>query len=331
MTWELEDETNYLPPDPPPPPLPHVLDQTTPELRQLFDDILKYRVDPAGKYYGITLEQLHQQISAISVNNIVSLDSEYRYERKGHMYDPILQSFVQGAGGQLSTWEKEEQTMIPAVLRGITKRKQMDGCRSAGRDFYYIDTGYFGNIGKRKLYHRITKNDVQYFGPVIDRPRDRLEITGVTVKKFRPGTNILLAPPSQKLLNLYDIVLEDWVEQTQAEIKKYTDRPIVVRTKQGRSTRVKDDTMEMALDRDVHCLVTFSSIAATEAVLLGKPAIVLGPNAASPVCSRSLAEIETPFIPSKDERDAWACNLAYCQFTEVEMRNGTAWRILNDH
>ena len=181
------------------------------------------------------------------------------------------------------------------------------------------------------LYHRITKNDVQYFGPVIDRPRDRLEITGVQVKKFRPGTNILLAPPSQKLLNLYDIVLEDWLEQTQAEIKKYTDRPIVVRTKQGRSTRVKDDTMEMALDRDVHCLVTFSSIAATEAVLLGKPAIVLGPNAASPVCSRSLAEIETPFIPSKDERDAWACNLAYCQFTEVEMRNGTAWRILNDH
>ena len=77
MTWELEDETNYLPPDPPPPPLPHVLDQTTPELRQLFDDILKYRVDPAGKYYGITLEQLHQQISAISVNNIVSLQHYY--------------------------------------------------------------------------------------------------------------------------------------------------------------------------------------------------------------------------------------------------------------
>jgi hypothetical protein len=330
MTWELEDETNYVPPEPPAPPLPHVLDQTVPEIRQLFDDILKYRVDPTGTYYGITLEKLHQQISAIPVNNIVSLDSEYRYERKGHMYDPILQSFVQGAGGQISTWEKEQNTMVPAVLRGITKRKQMDGCRAAGRDFYYIDTGYFGN-SKKKTYHRITKNNVQYFGPVIERPRDRLDRIGIKLKKFRPGTNILLAPPSQKLLNLYDIVLEDWLEQTQAEIKKYTDRPIVVRTKQGRSTRVNDDTMEMALDRDVHCLVTFSSIAATEAVLLGKPAITLGPNAAAPVCSNRLVEIEDPRIPSADEREAWARNLAYCQFTEVEMRDGTAWRILNDH
>ena len=328
--WELEDESTYIPPPPPAPPDPHVLDQVVPEIRELFKNILKYRVDPEGVYYGITLETLQQQLAAVPVNQIVALDSEYRYERKGHMYDPLLQSFVQGAGGQLSTWEKQQDTMTPAVLRGITKRKQMEECRAAGRDFYYMDTGYFGN-GKRKLYHRITKNDVQNFGPIIDRPGDRFSRTGVQLTKFRPGTSILLAPPSQKLLNLYDINLEEWLEQTQDEIKKHTDRPVVIRLKQGRSARVSNDTMEMALAQDVHCLVTFSSIAAGEALLLGKPAITLGPNAAAALCSQSLSEIETPKTPTLDEVAAWARHIAYCQFTEVEMRDGTAWQILNDH
>ena len=330
MIWEQEDESPYIPPPATPPPEPHVLDQVAPEIREIFDNILKYRVDPAGSTYGITLQTLSEQLAALPVDNIVSTDSEYRYERKGHMYDPILQSFVQGAGGQISTWSREEFTPTPVVLRGITKRKQMDACRAAGRDFYYMDTGYFGN-GKRKLYHRITKNDVQNFGPIIDRPGDRLQATGFQPHKFYRGTNILLAPPSQKLLNLYDINLEEWLQQTQDEIKKHTDRPIVIRLKQGRSARVSDNTMEMALAQDVHCLVTFSSIAAGEALLLGKPAITLGPNAAAALCSQSLSEIENPKIPTLDEVAAWARHIAYCQFTEVEMRDGTAWQILNDH
>ena len=330
--WELEDETNYVPPDPPAPPPPHVLDQTTSAIRQLFDDILKYRVDPDGHYYGVSAESIADRVHLLNTGNVAAIDmepGETKYKEKGHVYDPILQSFIQGCGGRISTWKREENTEIPVVLRGITKHKQMAACRKADRTFYYIDTGYFGN-GKKKTYHRITRNDVQYFGNIIERPADRFATTGVQLKKFRPGSSILLAPPSQKLLNLYNIVLEDWLEQTQIEIKKHTDRPIVIRTKQGRSTRVNDETMEMALDRDVHCLVTFSSIAATEALLLGKPAITLGPNAAAPLCRQHIDDIENLYIPTLDEVEAWARHLAYCQFTEPEMRNGTAWRILND-
>ena len=316
--------------EPPAPLVPlSIFDQAPPDVTVLFENILKYRVDPAGLVYGITLPILSEQIAALPVNNIVSTDSEYRYERKGHMYDPILQSFVQGAGGQISSWSREEFTATPVVLRGITKRKQMQACKDAGRDFYYIDTGYFGN-GKKKTFHRITRNDVQWFGDIVERPGDRFSNTGVQLKKMRRGTNILIAPPSQKLLNNYDIVLEEWLANVQEEIKKYSDRPVVIRAKQGRSTRVNDDTMEMALDRDVHCLVTFSSIAAGEALLYGKPAITLGPNAAGPLCSQSLSEIENPRMPSLDEVEAWARHLAYCQFTELEMRDGTAWRILNN-
>lgn len=309
----------------------HELDMVTPEIAAIFRDILKYRVDPTGEYYGQSVEDITARIAALNTGACAAVASDgkdFKFSEKGHMYDPILQSFIQGSGGRISTWSREEQAMTPVILRGITKRKEMAACRTSGRDFYYMDTGYFGN-GKKKTFHRITKNDVQYFGPIIDRPRDRLEATGVQPIKFRRGANILLAPPSQKLLNLYNINLEQWLIDTQAEIKKHTDRPIVVREKQSRSVRQSTDTMAMALEQDVHCLVTFSSIAATEALLLGKPAITLGPNAAAPLCSKQLSEIENPYIPTLDEVNRWAAHLAYCQFTEPEMRDGTAWRILN--
>lgn len=325
--WEQEDETSYLPLLPPTPE-PHVLDLLPAEVRDIFYDIIKYRVDPAGEYYGMNFDVLAAKIRALDNQAVHAIDSEYRYERKGYMYDPILESFMRGCGGQITTWSKTETTLTPIVLRGITKRKEMNACKAMGKDFYYIDTGYFGN-GKKKLYHRITKNDVQNFGPVIERPSDRLERTGVKIKKVRAdGKKILLAPPSQKLLNLYNIDLETWVQQTLNEISAHTDREVVIRRKQGRSVRVNDDTIEMALDQDVYCLITYSSIAAGEAILHGKPAITLGPNAAAALCSTSISEIEKIKTPSLDEISAWARHIAYCQFTETEMRDGTAWRIL---
>jgi lipopolysaccharide biosynthesis glycosyltransferase len=298
---------------------------------KLIRNIVKYQVDPAGIYHGVTFDQVIQQLKDLVKHSVAAIDADpedFKYKEKGKVFDPILQSFALGAGGRISSWAREEQSATPVVLRGITKRKEMATCRAQGRDFYYIDTGYFGNV-RKKLYHRVTKNDVQWFGPVVERSRDRLAATGVQFKKFYGGKHILLAPPSQKLLNLYDINLEDWLTQTQEEIRKYTDRPIVLRTKQSRSVRVSTDTMAMALERDVHCLVTFSSIAAGEALMNGKPAITLGPNAAAPLCSQSLSEIENPKIPTLDEVTAWAAHLSYCQFTEPEMRDGTAWRILN--
>jgi hypothetical protein len=310
-------------------PLPrHPFDMVPPSVRQIFEDVLKYRVDPSGNCYGVELASIVDQLRALDNQAVAAIESDTGYLQKGHMYDPILQSFIQGAGGRISNWEQEQDTMTPLVLRGVTKRKQMTACRAAGRDFYYIDTGYFGN-GKKKTYHRVTRNDVQHFGPIVDRPDDRVP-PDVGVAKFRQqGSKILLAPPSQKLLNLYNINLDEWLIRTQADIRKHTDREIVVRLKQSRSARQNTDTIQMALDDDVFCLVTFSSIAAVEALLHGKPAITLGPNAAAPLCSRNISEIENPLIPDLDQVRALIRHLSYCQFTEVEMRDGTAWRILN--
>jgi hypothetical protein len=76
-------------------------------------------------------------------------------------------------------------------------------------------------------------------------------------------------------------------------------------------------------------MVTFNSIAAVESLIYGKPVFTMGPNAAQPLSNTNLTQIEDPFIPSLDEVHNLLCNLAYQQFTVQEMKDGTAWDMLN--
>jgi len=311
------------------PPPKHKYESLPNEINRVVDMMCQYRIDPNNEYYPVTKQDLIDQLDNVAPNRVYAVDSEFRYARKGNIYDPMLENFILGAGGQITTWDMIENQMTPVAIRGIAKRKQIHSCWEKGRDFYYIDTGYFGN-GKRKLYHRITKNHLQNIYPTVHRPRDRLAATGWQPTKFRRGRNVLLCPPSAKVMKFFDLDLDQWMEETLTTLKSYTDRPIITRLKQSRSVRQNDDTLAMALSNDVHCLVTFNSIAATEALLLGKPAITLGPNAAQNLCKQSLSEIETPYVPTLDEVEEWAAHLAYSQFTEEEMRSGYAWAILNE-
>lgn len=326
--WEKERASymNSLKSDPPPKPFDHI----PPAVDSVFKKILKYRVDPLGEVYGVKVDDVIEEIKMLDNKKVVAVDGgRDATDGKGLGWDPYMESFTLGAGGQITNYDKVSEDMTPVVFRGITKHKHMKVCLEKGRDFYYIDTGYFGNV-RKKLYHRITKNAMQNVGPVIERPFDRLEAIGWRRSKFRPGRNILVCPPSAKAMSAFGLNLEEWMEETIRTIKMHSNRPIVIRQKLSRRERTSTDTMEMALSQDVHCLVTFNSIAATEAVLLGKPAFALGPNAAHAVALNDLSKIESPFIPTADEVEAWAAHLAYCQFTEAEMKDGTAWRILND-
>jgi hypothetical protein len=100
--------------------------------------------------------------------------------------------------------------------------------------------------------------------------------------------------------------------------------------KPNRTERTTDKTIWSALDDDVHCLVTYNSIAATEAILHGKPAIALGPNAAQVICNKHLSDVENLHIPVEEEVVAFAAHLSYCQFSLTELQDGTAWSMLRE-
>ena len=59
---------------------------------------------------------------------------------------------------QESPWPND----IPVTFRSMTKRKEIWKCWETGRDFYYVDNGYMGNLMKKKIWYRVVKNNIQH-------------------------------------------------------------------------------------------------------------------------------------------------------------------------
>jgi lipopolysaccharide biosynthesis glycosyltransferase len=316
----------------------HFTSLTVPlETKKAVQALITTPIDPAGKYYGLTQEEamkvIQNKFMTGTVHKAAAIDPEDGINRhkNGMQFDEYLQSFVIGCNGRLSDWKTEEHTKTPLVIRGLGggSRKAIQHCWETGREFYAIDTGYFGNEGsKAKIWHRVTKNELQNTQPIITQPDDRL--LNWKYKKFKDdGRKILLVPPSEKVMRLFGQPdPADWVKQVSDELKKYTDRPIEIRLKPVRRERITNQSLEAAMALDVYCVVTYNSIAALEALNFGKPAIALGPNCATAVCNTKLSDIENLHRPDKDEMYALMCHLSYCQFSREEMMNGYAWEMV---
>ena len=130
-------------------------------------------------------------------------------------------------------------------------------------------------------------------------------------------------------MKFYNKNLDEWLKNTIDEIKLQTNTPIKIRLKPSRIERVTNNTIWDAL-KNASCLVTYNSIAATEAILSSTPAIALAPNAASVLCNTDLKDINNLYLPTRAEITQFAKHLSYCQFTIPEMTSGYAWDVLNE-
>lgn len=285
------------------------------------------KIDPTNSFNWIKDTPMAKPIRVAAVHN-----TDYELSKTG--FDPILESFAIGSSGILVRWELHNTLpkKVPLIIRGLATDSQraLKWCMNTGTDFYAIDTGYL-QPSIRKEYHRLTKNNLQHLGPLITRPSDRLKRLNWKYRKPNPGSKILICPPSNKVMKFYDMDLDTWMNNTVTEIKQYSDRPIEIRIKPSRSQRVTTDTIWSALD-DAYCLVTYNSIAATEALLYGVPTIALAPNAATVLCNTKISDLEKELsLPTSDELHAFACHLSYCQFTHAEFQTGYAFSIVNEY
>ena len=237
--------------------------------------------------------------------------------------------------------------VAPPIFRGVTKRKHIHRCWEEKQDFYYIDTGYFGNFASpgnpsgKKLFHRIVKNDLQKHW-LENHPSDRWQEICKIDPRYqwkgwkKHGNKILIIVPNRKSCVFYghdtepyvDNSNRPWLMQTIETIKKHTDMEIVVREKGSRSARQHNSIFD-ALDEGIFATVAFNSIAAIESIAYGVPAFVTVPCAASPLASTDLSKISTPFYPDESLVHQHCASLAYGQFTGEEIANGTAWKLLN--
>jgi hypothetical protein len=233
------------------------------------------------------------------------------------------------------------QTEKPLVVRGVTSKSEIVECQKNNRDFYYIDTGYVGNFPSpgntsgKKIWHRIVKNDLQHFTSW-DVPGDRWN--KLITQDPRLSWNgwkshnqkILLVLPNPKACRYYDIDCDQWIAETTEKIKTYSNLPIEVRVKGARSERNHGYSIYSAFDTGVYATVSFNSIASLESVLYGIPAFISVPCVASPLASTDLSMLKNPYKPTLETITKQCKTLAYGQFREEEILNGTAWKILNE-
>ena len=237
----------------------------------------------------------------------------------------------------------------PSVFRGVVKRKHIQQHWQDKKDFYYMDTGYFGNFvspgnpSGKKLFHRIVKNDLQKHW-LETYPIDRWQKICKIDPRYqwkgwkKKGNKILIIVPNRKSCVFYDYEegkakdrepdKPTWLMNTIETIKKHTDMEIIIREKGSRSARQHHSIFD-ALDEGIFATVAFNSIAALESVIYGVPSFVTVPCAASPLALTDLSQIAKPFYPDESLVQQHCASLAYGQFTGEEIASGTAWKLLN--
>ncbi len=235
----------------------------------------------------------------------------------GHS-EVIAKAFCEGSGARI----KPTGHLLPgpAIVHGILRGcgEIIKACEWIDRDYYHIDHGYMKR-GYYDGYFRVSKNGLQadwWSDENAEKyPADRFRSMGVKPTPWKKnGTHIVFAPIATAVANLRGIHPGEWNGVVRDEIKRWTDRPVVVKEKQS------DVPIGEAL-KDAWCLVTYSSNTAIDAILAGIPTVVLGPSAAEPV-SWGLSDIEVPHYP---DIEPWLNWLAYQQWTLEEMKRGECW------
>ncbi len=225
------------------------------------------------------------------------------------------------------------EEIIPIVGAAPYLLPLVRGWRERKRTWIGWDRGYARRVfatwlprGEHGGYYRWHVNRYQ-MGATRNVPDDRWNqlIPGNRVDPrplevshwYKGGRHIVVALPSPTY-SLSHSGANTWADETLRKLALVTDRQIVIRDKESKRSLQSD--LEGA-----HCLVAHGSIAAVEAVICGCPVVVHPDSAAALVGLTDITKIESPIYP---ERQPWLNSLAYSQYSESELVDGTLWRYL---
>ena len=155
------------------------------------------------------------------------------------------------------------------------------------RHFMYADHAYF-NRGHGKSY-RISANSFECNTYKVC-PSDRRKLFDVECHPWnKSGSEIIVCPPTEYFVEAHKVY--GWLDNTISELKKFTDRKIIVRTKPKPGDQILSLSDQL---QSAHALVTHSSNVAIEAICCGTPVFVSDTSAARVVGLSDLSSIENP-------------------------------------
>lgn len=196
--------------------------------------------------------------------------------------------------------------------------------KAGGRKFFQIDNGFYRPArGRKDGYYRF-----MYSRPdpifVTDNAllAQRMDEGGLNLRPVltplrRDGRHVLIAMPGEEFGRAHGLDMRPWMAGIVSEVKRHTDRPLIVRDRLSPSPLASDM-------RDCWAVVTHSSNVAVDAVLAGIPVFIEPTSMAAPVGNFSLGKLEEPFFPDSELLSTWWASLMCQQFTVAEMHGGVA-------
>ena len=184
-------------------------------------------------------------------------------------------------------------------------------------NFFHIDNGYIGNHRHKTPWHyRISYNSLQNT-KVKQVSSSRINLLEIDDKLWSDDWNLdgdynLIVLPNQS--NIFKYLGEDydtWKRQTLDHYQSL-EVPWKVREKQGKRRKRYEEILPMM--SKAKKVITYHSMAAVEALCLGKPIEILGQSAVQHWQNK------TNF-----DRKEMLEHIAWSQFNRDEYTNGTAW------
>jgi hypothetical protein len=231
-----------------------------------------------------------------------------------------------------------EQEYEAAIFWGYVETCQaiMKGYTEAGKAAVYLDLAYW----HRDTHYKVAvgaRHPTVYFQRR-RHPADRRQFFGVVPKAYKQQPKdapILFAGLSQKAA---------WAEnegpwgqyeaRAIASIRRYTTRPIIYRTKVRGTAKPIPGTIHSDLTKllqplleKAHCVVTRHSNVAVDGLVEGIPCFAWH-GVGSVMGLQDVSKIETPYYP--EDREQWLNDVAYCQWSMDEMKDGSCWHHLKN-
>jgi hypothetical protein len=192
--------------------------------------------------------------------------------------------------------------------------------------FWFIDSGYTNFLESNKKWHRLVPNHLHH-GKVFDAPADRLTAFPVFPRPWRStGDKILIIEPGPFAAGIFHVDINTWKYNVEAELRKYTDKPIVFREKTNK--KIRTSLYQHLCDEDYYCTISINSNSATESIWAGVPAITLDRHISNLVTRNKLSDVNNLY---RDNLGHWLTMLSYSQFTYDELLDGTAVKIIKKY
>ena len=235
----------------------------------------------------------------------------------------------------------------------LVRRRAYEINRNKGKHTFIADSNLFNySVGKmhKMQYLRYSMDGVfpttgNYFSDTVNPKRWKQiqKHLGISLKDWRQrGVHVLICTQRNGGWSMGGVNVVDWLRKTIEEVRKHTDRPIVVRghpgdknaPKQLKSKEWQVSTAPSIVDDlfNAHCSITYNSSPSVASAIEGIPTFITDPNPkisqAYDVANTDLSTIENPQIFDRQE---WVEKLAMCHWNFDELSSGEAWQHMRDY